>query len=136
MEAAMLRQLLALAAGVTLIGLGAAEAQPSAVHKVTLQTQAFPGPTYHTVTVRTAIDRGGEVAPHTHPGAEMAYVLKGQGRLKVAGGAGQALKAGVSFAIPPGTAHSVRNTGAGQLVIVSTYVVDKSKPIATPAAGR
>lgn len=131
----MISRALPLAAAVSLIGLSAA-AQPGAVHKATLLTQEFPGPIYHTVTVRTAIDRGGEVAPHTHPGAEMGYVLKGKGRLKVAGGADQALGPGVSFSIPPHTVHSVRNTGAHPLVIVSTYVVDRNQPIASPAPAR
>jgi quercetin dioxygenase-like cupin family protein len=131
----MLRQALALAAGLTLIGAGAAFTQPSAVHKATLATQEFPGPTYRTVTVKTEIDRGGEVAPHTHPGAEMGYVLKGRGVLKEAGGVDLTIQPGMSFAIPPDTVHSVRNTGTSQLVIVSTYVVDKTKPIATPAGG-
>jgi len=129
----MLRQALALAAATMLTGLAPASAQPNAVHKATLQTQEFPGPTYHTVTVKTEIDRGGEVAPHTHPGAEMGYVLRGRGVLKEAGGADMTMQPGMSFAIPPDTVHSVRNTGTTQLVIVSTYVVDKTRPIATPA---
>jgi quercetin dioxygenase-like cupin family protein len=130
----MVGRALALAAAIGLIGLGGSSAQPSAVHKATLATQEFPGPVYHTITVKTEIDRGGEVAPHTHPGAEMGYVLKGRGVLKETGGADMRLQPGMSFAIPPDTVHSARNTGTSQLVIVSTYVVDKNKPIATPAA--
>ena len=41
--------------------------------------------------------------------------------------------AGDSFSIPPGTVHSVRNAGPGALTIISTYVVEKNKPIASPA---
>lgn len=102
-------------------------------HKTTLQTQDFPGATYQTVTVRTVIDPRGQVGAHTHPGLEMAYVLAGQGAVIVKGKPPRPLKAGDSFAMPQGTVHSVRNTGAKPLVLLSTYVVDKSKPIASPA---
>ena len=34
-------------------------AQPSAVHKTTLQTQDFPPPRDDTVTVQTVVDKGG-----------------------------------------------------------------------------
>ena len=32
-----------------------------------------------------------------------------------------------------GTPHSVQNAGPGELTILSTYVVDRAKPLATPA---
>lgn len=113
----------------------AAAAQP--VQKTTLQQQDFPGPPNHTVLVSTQIAHGGAVAPHTHPGAEMAYVVRGEALVRIAGRPDQRLSAGGSFAPPPGVVHSVRNVGSGPLTIVSTYVVDRDKPIATPApAGR
>ena len=125
---------LALAAALAAITLApAASAQPGAVHKTTLQDQPFPPPKYHTVTVRTVVDAGGLVAPHTHPGLEMGYVLKGQAELKVAGQTARTLYDGDSFAIPARTIHSVKNTGPGALTMVSTYVVERGQPIASPA---
>ena len=106
---------------------------PEAVQKTTLQEQGFPGPPDHTVLVRTVIARGGVVAPHTHPGVEMAYVASGEARLLAAGQRDRALRAGDSFSMPPDTPHSVRNTGPGPLTIISTYVVDSRRPIASPA---
>jgi quercetin dioxygenase-like cupin family protein len=127
---------ISLAAGLAaavLVTAAAAQAQPLAVHKTTLQEQAFPAPTWRTVTVRTVIDPRGEVAPHTHPGAEMAYVLAGKGALVIKGAPPRALTPGDSFSIPEGEVHSVRNSGAGALTLLSTYVVEKDKPIASPA---
>ena len=59
-----------------------AGAQPNMVHKTTLQDRPFPPPRYHTATVRTVVDRGGMVAPHTHPGIEMGYVLDGRAHIE------------------------------------------------------
>jgi quercetin dioxygenase-like cupin family protein len=108
-------------------------AQPSAVHKTTLQDQPFPSPRFHTVTVRTVVDPNGEVAPHTHPGIETGYVLQGQAELDVSGLPPRSLSVGDSFSIPTQTVHSVTNTGTGVLTMLSTYVVEIGQPIASPA---
>jgi quercetin dioxygenase-like cupin family protein len=117
-------------------GLAAAAAAPGLaqpVRKTTLQEQGFPGPPNHTVLVRTVIAAGAEVAPHTHPGAEMAYVATGVARVSIAGQPARTLRPGGSFSVPPGVPHRVRNAGPGSLTIVSTYVVARDAPIATPA---
>jgi quercetin dioxygenase-like cupin family protein len=111
----------------------AAGAQPDQVHKTTLEDTPFPPPVFHTVTVRTVVDPGGEVAPHTHPGLEMGYVLVGKALLNVRGQPQRSLVAGDSFSIPPRTVHSVHNTGPGALTMLSTYVVERGQPIASPA---
>jgi quercetin dioxygenase-like cupin family protein len=107
--------------------------KPESVHKMTLQEQGFPGPPNHTVLVRTVVARGGLVAPHTHPGAEMAYVVSGVAQVRIAGQPTRTLHPGGSFAPPPGAPHEVRNVGPGPLTVVSTYVVDRNRPIASPA---
>jgi quercetin dioxygenase-like cupin family protein len=124
----------ALLAGLALLAMApGAAAQPSAVHRTPLQDQDFPPPSLHTVTVRVVVDRGGEVTPHTHPGVEMGYVLAGHAMLKIAGSPDRTLAAGDSFSVPPRIVHSVRNTGPGALTLLSTYVVEKGEPIASPA---
>ena len=110
----------------------AAHAQANAVHRAPLQEQAYPSPGYHSVTVKTTVDHGGTVLPHTHPGVEMSYILEGQGVLKVQGQPDRTLAAGDSFSIPAVTVHSLANTGPGALTIVTTYVLEKDKPLATP----
>jgi len=126
---------LAALVGVTLAlaAVAVAVAQPNTVHKTTLQDQPFPPPVYHSVTVRTLVDFGGEVLPHTHPGVEMGYVLHGGAVLRVAGQPPRHLNAGDSFAIPARTVHSVQNAGSGPLTMLSTYIVEKGQPISSPA---
>lgn len=111
----------------------AAVSQPDTVHKTTLQDQPFPAPVYHSVTMRTVVDAGGEVLPHTHPGIEMGYVLEGHAVLQVAGQPPRSLSVGDSFSIPARTVHSVQNAGPGPLTMLSTYVVEQGQPIASPA---
>ncbi|MDB5446712.1 MAG: hypothetical protein JWQ97_2029 [Phenylobacterium sp.] len=119
------------AAAAAVTPLAPAFAQP--VQKTTVQEQPFPGPIDHTVMVRTLVAGGAEVAPHTHPGVEMAYVADGQALVSIAGRPDQKVAAGGSFSVPNHVVHSVRNTGGGPLTMISTYVVDRRKPIATPA---
>jgi quercetin dioxygenase-like cupin family protein len=100
-----------------------------------LQEQPFPGPVDHTVMVRAVVARGAEVAPHTHPGIEMAYIAGGQALVRIAGRAPMMIAAGGSFSIPDQVVHSVRNAGPGPLTMVSTYVVDRRRPLITLVPG-
>src|ERR1700743_3692520 len=79
-----------------------AYAQADAGHRVPQQEQPYPAG-YHSLTVKTTVDHGGTVLPHTHPGIEMSYLLEGQGVLKVQGQPDRTLAAGDSFRIPSGT---------------------------------
>ena len=108
-------------------------AQPQLIHRETLQARDVPAPTWRSQLMRVSIDKGGLVARHTHPGLEIGYIEQGDAQVKIKGRPDQALKRGDSFAVLADTPHSVQNTGPGELVILSTYVVDKSKPLATPA---
>jgi quercetin dioxygenase-like cupin family protein len=60
-------------------------------------------------------------------------VLEGTLQLEVAGQPPRTLKAGEAFFIPPGVVHDGRNTGAGPAKVLATYVVEKGKPVASPA---
>ena len=74
--------------------------------------------------------------PHTHFGEEIGYVLEGTFLIEQAGKAPVTLQAGGSFLIPAGTVHNATNTGTGKARILATYVVEKGKPLATPATGK
>ena len=124
-------QVLALALAAPLLST-AAMAQANAVHRTPLQDQPFPAPMYHSLTTKTVVDQGGTVLPHTHPGVEMSYLLEGQGILKIAGQPDRTVSAGDSFSIPAVAVHSLINTGPGAITMVTTYVVEKDKPLATP----
>ena len=71
---------------------------------------------------------------HTHPGEEIGYILAGTFLVEQEGKAPVTLNAGGTFLIPAGTIHNATNTGAGPGKILATYIVEKGKPLATPAA--
>ncbi|HEY2849492.1 MAG TPA: cupin domain-containing protein [Gemmatimonadaceae bacterium] len=70
---------------------------------------------------------------HTHPGEEIGYVLEGTFLIEQEGKAPVTLKTGGSFLIPAGKIHNATNTGTGPGKILATYIVEKGKPLATPA---
>jgi quercetin dioxygenase-like cupin family protein len=123
---------LALAALAALALASPLTAQTDALHRTPLQDLDFPVG-YHSVTVRIVLDKGGTALAHTHPGVEMGYVLDGKAELTIRGQPTKAITTGDSFAIPANTVHTVVNNGPGALTLVSTYVVEKGKPLATPA---
>jgi quercetin dioxygenase-like cupin family protein len=72
------------------------------------------------------------IARHTHPGIESSYVLDGNLDLVIEGKPPQAFKAGDSFTVPPNAVHGGK-VGDKGLKLIGVYVVDKTKPLATPA---
>jgi quercetin dioxygenase-like cupin family protein len=97
-----------------------------------LQKTELPDSKYVTILVAVDIDPGTVVARHTHPGVESAYVVEGEFELAVKGQPAKTVKAGDGFQLPPETPHGGRN-GAKPTRLVVTYVVDKDKPLASPA---
>ena len=80
------------------------------------------------------IPAGTAVGFHTHPGDEIGYVLKGTLTLKTKGQADRVLRAGDSFFNVRGAVHSVAaEPGEEGGTVVSTWIVDKGAPLATPA---
>jgi quercetin dioxygenase-like cupin family protein len=78
---------------------------------------------------------GAVIGWHVHHGDESGYVLKGHVVLKVKGQPDRALSAGDHFFNPAGLVHSVAappDTHGG--TIVSTWIVDKDKPLAETVA--
>jgi quercetin dioxygenase-like cupin family protein len=70
---------------------------------------------------------------HTHFGEEVGYVIDGTLLVEQDGKPAVTLKAGQGFIIPAGTIHNAKNTGSGTAKILATYIVEKGKPLATPA---
>lgn len=72
---------------------------------------------------------------HKHPGDESGYVLKGDLVLKAKGQPDRTLKAGDFFFNPSGLVHNlVAAPGTSGGTAVSTWIVDKGVPMATPVA--
>ena len=62
-----------------------------------------------------------------------AYVLEGGFELPIQGQETRTLKPGDAFQIPPDTPHAGGKAGTAKCRILSTYVVQKGKPLASPA---
>jgi quercetin dioxygenase-like cupin family protein len=108
-------------------------AQKQNVTRAVLQSIKFPGVRYITESVLVTVAPQAVVGRHTHPGVEMGYLVSGAGTLSIDGQPVRSLKAGDTWAIPEGVVHALRNTGDQPERIVATYVIEKSKPLATVA---
>jgi quercetin dioxygenase-like cupin family protein len=109
---------------------------PAATSGVTRKILSqMDGPTsgYVTVLVEATIEPGVAVARHTHPGIESAYVLEGGFELPVQGQPTRIIKPGDGFQIPPETPHGGGKPGDAKSRVLVTYVVEKGKPLASPA---
>jgi quercetin dioxygenase-like cupin family protein len=105
----------------------------SGVERHTLQTTDFPNG-YTTVQSYNIISPGATVARHTHPGIEVGYIIEGEGDFFVQGETTKHLKTGDSFVNPAGVPHYAKNSSADKpLKVLSIYVVEKGKPLATAA---
>jgi mannose-6-phosphate isomerase-like protein (cupin superfamily) len=60
-------------------------------------------------------------------------VVEGEAEIIVEGKPVRKVKTGDGFVIPAGAKHDAHNTGATPLKLVGVYVVEKGKPMATPA---
>jgi quercetin dioxygenase-like cupin family protein len=125
----------AVCAGVGLLASAAdAQSQPAptaGISRTVIQTTDL-NDTHVTVLVVAEIAPGAVVARHTHPGVESTYVLEGEVDLAVEGQPDERIKAGGGFQVAPGTPHGARN-GDRTTKIASTFVVEKGKPLASPA---
>lgn len=110
-----------------------ASAQNAALHRTVIQKGDVAAPEREAVVAKVEIDKGGSAGRHTHPGDEISYVTEGEGEIIIDGEDPRRLKPGDAFVVPAGKIHDARNVGAGPLKLVGVYVVDKGKPLATPA---
>ena len=112
----------------------AAGAQAPAFKRTVLQQGDISVPGREAVTAVAEFQPGASPGRHTHPGEEIAYVLEGKVLLEREGMPAVTLNAGQTFLIPAGTIHNATNTGPTTARVLATYIVEKGKPIATPAA--
>ena len=85
------------------------------------------------VVARVEVAPGAKAGRHTHPGDEISYVIEGEATLLIDGQPPKTFKAGESFVIPAGTVHDAHNATGSPVRLVGVYVVEKGKPLATPA---
>jgi quercetin dioxygenase-like cupin family protein len=127
------KRLIAALALVSAGGAAALYAQKSGVKRTVLQQMDLSAPGREAVTALAEIQPGASIGRHTHPGEEIGYVLEGTVRLDQEGAQSLTLSAGKAFAVPAGKVHDAANVGQAPVRILVTYVVEKGKPLATPA---
>jgi quercetin dioxygenase-like cupin family protein len=108
-------------------------AATSGVKRTILSQTDGPMPGYVTLIVEVEIEPGVTIGRHTHPGIESAYILEGGFNLPIEGQPTKPYKAGDAFVIPAGTPHAGGPNGDKKTRVASTYVVEKGKPLASPA---
>jgi quercetin dioxygenase-like cupin family protein len=113
-------------------GSAPAASTPGVTRKILSQTDG-PAPGYVTLLVEAEIEAGTPVGRHTHPGIESAYVMEGGFELPVEGQPTRMLKAGDGVQIPSNTPHAGGKAGTSKTRLIITYVVEKGKPLASPA---
>jgi quercetin dioxygenase-like cupin family protein len=111
---------------------GLAIAQAPAIKRTILQRADVADTGREVVLGLAEIAAGGATGRHTHFGVETGYVLEGNSVMEIEGESPKALKAGDSYMIPAGKVHDARAHG-GAVKVLATYVVEKGKPLATPA---
>ena len=107
-------------------------AQPQALQRTLLQTFDVPDSNYRTVIGTSALAPNQSSGRQSHPGPEGGYVLRGSGTILADGQPPLPLKAGQSYKLAPGAVHDVRSGPDGVELIV-TWVVEKGKPLSSPA---
>ena len=131
-------KIIALVFAAALISTPALAQQPSAplasapIKRIPLQKTDVSGTGYEAVTGIAEIAPNVNVGRHSHSGTETGYVLEGETTLLIDGQPPRVMKAGDSYLIPPGVVHDAKS-GPTPVRVLATYIVEKGKPLATPA---
>ena len=134
----MLRSFVVIIAALSVTGIAHAQQLPPAatqtqtIKRTPLQKFDVPGTNYETVIGMAEIVPNVNIGKHTHPGPESGFMLEGDMTLLVEGQPPLVVKKGDSYKIAPGALHDAKSGAAGAKVI-ATYVVEKGKPLASPA---
>ncbi len=106
---------------------------PAPAIKRTLLQRIDVGDNREAILGVAEIPPGAAAGRHTHPGVEFGYVVEGSASLEVEGETPKLLKAGDSYTIPMGKIHDAKTVGDKPVKVLATYVVEKGRPLATPA---
>ena len=118
---------------VILLASAALYAQAPGIQRTVVQRKDISVPGREAVVARVEITPGSSVGRHTHAGEEISYVMEGELEVLIEGQPPLIVKAGEAFIIPAGAKHDAHNKGTVRVVLAGVYVVEKSKPLATPA---
>jgi quercetin dioxygenase-like cupin family protein len=113
-----------------------ANSQPAGFKRTILQQVDISVPGREAVTGIAEAAPGASAGRHSHAGEEVGYVLEGTILVEIEGKPAMTLNAGQTFLIPSGAVHNATNTGTRPARILATYIVEKGKPLATPAGAK
>ena len=113
--------------------LGTLAAQAPAFKRTVLQQVDLSAPGREAVMALAEFPAGSETGRHTHPGEEISFVELGPFVLEIEGQPARTLKTGEAFMVPAGKVHNGHPTPGGTAKVVATYVIEKDKPVTTPA---
>lgn len=115
-------------------GLFVLNAQPGAPTRNVLTKQDLADlPGREGVVAKVDFAPGAKETKHTHPGDVLAYVQEGTLTLNIEGQPATTVKAGEVFFVPAGKVHWAENAGTTTAKTIATFVVEKGKPLASPA---
>ena len=114
------------------LGMDVARTQQAGTKRTDLQRHDLSAPGREVIQVRVDFDPGYVAPRHTHPGEEIIYVIEGTLEYDI-GGKVSRVKAGDVLFVPAGTIHTAKNVGSSNGAELATYVVEKGKPLITPA---
>ena len=107
------------------LALHATQAQQSGIKRADVVKHDLHIPGQEFIQVRVDFAQGAAFGRHTHPGVEVAYVLKGTLEYQLEGKPPVTLKAGEALFIPAGAIHAARNVGTEDASELATYVIEK-----------
>jgi quercetin dioxygenase-like cupin family protein len=108
-----------------------ARSQQTAIKRTELQRHDLSIPGREVIQMRGDFPAGAAVPRHTHPGEELVYVLEGTLEFQLEGQPPVTLKPGEVLFVPAGTVHTAKNVNSGSSAALSTYIVEKGKPLLT-----
>lgn len=112
------------------LALHAALAQQPGLARAELQRQDLASaPGREAIQLRIGFAPGVAFGRHWHPGEELIYVVDGALEYSVDGQPTKTLQAGDTLFVPAGTIHSARNASTSKAAEVSTYFLEKGKPL-------
>ncbi|MFJ7495120.1 cupin domain-containing protein [Streptomyces sp. NPDC097727] len=101
------------------------------VTRTLLQEHPSPAEGWEAVQTLVQIPRHKESGRHSHPGIEVGYIIRGDVLMEFDDRPPLRLRTGDPFFIPDGSIHNARNVGTVTTMMLSTYVVDETKPLVT-----
>jgi quercetin dioxygenase-like cupin family protein len=104
---------------------------PATLERTELQRFPSPIPGWAIDQTLVQIPEGASSGRHSHPGPEVGYIVRGDVAMEFDDRPTLTLRTGDPFMIPPGVVHNARNIGTVTTKMLSTYVVDETRPLVT-----